>query len=277
LEDQFVSNLVIATVTLVVLAYIVPVEGFRSPNGIIKLLKEMKEGFQGTPEDKDEEKEDYEDYKEEDKEDYEDYKEEEEYEDYDEDYEDYDEENYENYDEEDDKKEGFRNVMPHRGEHLSKKRAGNMRQALRRQNKKPLKRRHPKFIGQNTRREVAQNIARHNSNTRHNNRPQRVEAYEDVKKSKDEVPAPASKSELPMPFTLGEIPSQVKNGPHIDAGSTLIKAIQGLNPKQINAMTNDTKQLIETQKSLMGMLGTMKPMLNDGKQLMDTFQQMFGQ
>jgi len=105
-----------------------------------------------------------------------------------------------------------------------------------------------------------------------------IEGYEDVKKEKDETHAPAStKDELPMPFKLGEIPSQVKNGPHIDAGSTLMKAIKSLNPDQINAMTKDTQQLIETQKSLMGMLGTMKPMLNDGKQLMDTFQQMFPQ
>ena len=37
------------------------------------------------------------------------------------------------------------------------------------------------------------------------------------------------------------------------------------------------KQLIDTQKSLMGMLGTMKPMMKDGKELMETFQQMFGQ
>lgn len=105
-----------------------------------------------------------------------------------------------------------------------------------------------------------------------------VEGYEDVKVEKNEQPAPAMKSKdtMAMPFTLGEIPAQVKNGPHIDAGSTLIQAIKGLNPDQINAMTKDTQQLIETQKSLMGMLGTMKPMLNDGKQLMDTFQQMFG-
>ena len=117
-----------------------------------------------------------------------------------------------------------------------------------------------------------------------------VEGFEDAKKDepapaskedeKNEKPAPVkqiSKDALPQPFTLGEIPAQVKNGPHIDAGSTLIKAIQSLNPDQINAMTKDTQQLIETQKSLMGMLGTMKPMLNDGKQLRDTFQQMFGQ
>jgi hypothetical protein len=106
-----------------------------------------------------------------------------------------------------------------------------------------------------------------------------VEGFEDKKKSKEESkPAPTvKKNEMPMPFKLGEIPDQVKNGPHIDAGSTLIKAIQGLNPDQINAMTKDTKQLIETQKSLMNMLGTMKPMMNDGKELMNTFQQMFGQ
>jgi hypothetical protein len=106
-----------------------------------------------------------------------------------------------------------------------------------------------------------------------------IEGYEDVKKEKDEKPAPAlsEKEEMPTPFKLGEIPSQVKNGPHIDAASTLVKAINSLNPDQIKAMSKDTQQLIETQKSLMGMLGSMKPMLNDGKELMDTFQEMFGQ
>lgn len=106
-----------------------------------------------------------------------------------------------------------------------------------------------------------------------------VEGFEDEKKAeKKGKPAPVmKKQEMAMPFKLGEIPSQVKNGPHIDAGSTLVKAIQNLNPEQINAMTKDTKQLIETQKSLMGMLGTMKPMMNDGKELMETFQQMFGE
>jgi len=107
-----------------------------------------------------------------------------------------------------------------------------------------------------------------------------VEGFEDEKKEpkvSESKPAPVeNKKELPSPFKLGEIPAQVKNGPHIDAGSTLMKAIQGLDPNQINAMTKDTQQLIETQKSLMGMLGSMKPMMQDGKELMDTFQQMFG-
>jgi len=118
-----------------------------------------------------------------------------------------------------------------------------------------------------------------------------VEGYEDVKKEKDETPAPADEdekgkpadkdagasAESVMPFKLGEIPSQKKDGPHIDAASTLVKAMSSLNPDQINAMTKDTKHLIETQKSLMSMLGSMKPMLNDGKELMSTFNEMFGQ
>ena len=41
-------------------------------------------------------------------------------------------------------------------------------------------------------------------------------------------------------------------------------------------MTEDTRQLIDTQKNLMGMLGQMKPVLADGKQLLDTFSKMFG-
>ena len=122
--------------------------------------------------------------------------------------------------------------------------------------------------------EIAQGLRKIKSEYTNSNM---IEGYEDVKKEKDEKPAPAlGKEEMPMPFKLGEIPSQVKNGPHIDAASTLVKAINSLNPDQIKAMSKDTQQLIETQKSLMGMLGSMKPMLNDGKELMDTFQQMFG-
>lgn len=134
-------------------------------------------------------------------------------------------------------------------------------------------------------------------------KPPIIEGYEDVKKEKDEVPAPADEKEekeekngfkdkndtkesplfqskesekLAKPFTLGEIPGQVKKGPHLDVSSTLMKAINSLDPEQVKAMSVDTKQLIETQKTLMGMLGNMKPMLQDGKELMNTFNDMFG-
>lgn len=77
-------------------------------------------------------------------------------------------------------------------------------------------------------------------------------------------------------FKLGVIPEDKKGGYHIDQGTTIINALNSLKPDQIKAMTDDTKKLIETQKNLMGMLGTMKPMLQDGRQMMQNFQEMFG-
>lgn len=76
-------------------------------------------------------------------------------------------------------------------------------------------------------------------------------------------------------FKLGQIPAEAKGGFHIDAGTTVMNAINSLKPDQIKAMTSDTKQLIDTQKSLMSMLQTFQPMVQEGKQMMDTFQTMF--
>ena len=77
-------------------------------------------------------------------------------------------------------------------------------------------------------------------------------------------------------FKLGKMPSEHSEGPMLDAGSTLLKAMGSFKPEQINAMSNDTKQLLETQKSLMGMLTQMRPVLADGKELLNTFSGMFG-
>lgn len=77
-------------------------------------------------------------------------------------------------------------------------------------------------------------------------------------------------------FQLGTIPTDAVGGAHIDIGTTLTNALNSLKPDQVKAMTEDTRKLLETQKSLMSMLGSMKPMLQDGKQLMETFNQMFG-
>jgi hypothetical protein len=76
-------------------------------------------------------------------------------------------------------------------------------------------------------------------------------------------------------FKLGQIPTDTKGGFHIDAGTTVVNALQALKPDQIKSMTTDTKQLIETQKSLMSMLQTFQPMMMEGKAMMDTFNQMF--
>lgn len=77
-------------------------------------------------------------------------------------------------------------------------------------------------------------------------------------------------------FKLGVIPDDAAGGFHIDQGTTVMNALNALNPDQIKSMTEDTRKLIETQKNLMSMLGTMKPMLQDGKQMMQNFQEMFG-
>jgi hypothetical protein len=111
--------------------------------------------------------------------------------------------------------------------------------------------------------------------------PKKDDAFEDKsdKKLTEKLPVVdqpaesfADKSGL---FKLGQIPAEAKGGFHIDAGTTVMNAINSLKPDQIKAMTSDTKQLIDTQKSLMSMLQTFQPMVQEGKQMMDTFQTMF--
>ena len=81
----------------------------------------------------------------------------------------------------------------------------------------------------------------------------------------------------PGQFKLGELPEESeKGGFHIDQGTTVLNALNALKPDQVKQMSQDTQRLIDTQKSLMSLLGTMKPMLSDGREMLDTFQQMFG-
>jgi hypothetical protein len=77
-------------------------------------------------------------------------------------------------------------------------------------------------------------------------------------------------------FKVGKMPSENMDGPMLDSGSTLLKAMESFKPDQINAMTTDTKKLLETQKGLMQMLNQMRPVLADGKELLQTFSGMFG-
>ena len=77
-------------------------------------------------------------------------------------------------------------------------------------------------------------------------------------------------------FKLGKMPSEHSEGPKLDAGKTLMKAMSSFDPSTISAMTTDTKKLLETQKGLMQMLTQMRPVLADGKELLQTFSGMFG-
>ena len=62
---------------------------------------------------------------------------------------------------------------------------------------------------------------------------------------------------------------------HLDAGQTLVAAMKSLDPSTVSEMTDGTKQLLETQKNLMGMLKTMTPVLAEGRELLNTFSGMF--
>jgi len=77
-------------------------------------------------------------------------------------------------------------------------------------------------------------------------------------------------------FKDGKLPSENKDGPMLDSGSTLLKAMETFQPEQIQAMTADSKKLLETQKGLMEMLTQMRPVLSEGKELLQTFSGMFG-
>jgi hypothetical protein len=77
-------------------------------------------------------------------------------------------------------------------------------------------------------------------------------------------------------FKLGEMPSEQKGGPFVDVASTMNKAVSSLNSDQMAAMTAESKSLMETQKNLMNMLSSMRPVLEDGRHLLDTFSGVFG-
>jgi len=62
---------------------------------------------------------------------------------------------------------------------------------------------------------------------------------------------------------------------YLDAGSTFIKAYKNLSPNAIEGMTNDTKELIETQKNLMETLKTLGPVVKEGHKVLKTFENYF--
>ena len=95
-------------------------------------------------------------------------------------------------------------------------------------------------------------------------------------KSDEEVEKEETKSATGTLFKTGQMPSENLGGPKLDAGKTIMKAMESFDSNTIGAMTDDTKKLLETQKSLMGMLTQMRPVLADGKELLQTFSGMFG-
>lgn len=95
-------------------------------------------------------------------------------------------------------------------------------------------------------------------------------------KSDEEVEKEETKSATGTLFKTGQMPSENIGGPKLDAGKTIMKAMESFDSNTVGAMTTDTKNLLATQKNLMEMLTQMRPVLSEGKELLQTFSGMFG-
>lgn len=69
---------------------------------------------------------------------------------------------------------------------------------------------------------------------------------------------------------------EAKESFQLDTKRTEEEILKGLDKKEVKGLTNDTKELIDTQKQLMELLNQMGPALKDGKQILSTFQNYFG-
>lgn len=65
---------------------------------------------------------------------------------------------------------------------------------------------------------------------------------------------------------------EVDELPEIDIGKTFRNAYANLNPKQIENMTKDTKELVKTQSNLISTLKNLEPVVTQGISLLDKFQ-----
>lgn len=64
--------------------------------------------------------------------------------------------------------------------------------------------------------------------------------------------------------------------PSIDVGATIKKSMNMLTPNQISSMTKDTRDLIETQKSLLQTVKDLAPVVTQGREMLETFKGYFG-
>ena len=61
-----------------------------------------------------------------------------------------------------------------------------------------------------------------------------------------------------------------------DSKESFLNNYKSMTPSQIKGLNKDTKQLIQTQKSLISTLNNMGPTLKEGKNVLDTFKNYFG-
>jgi hypothetical protein len=107
--------------------------------------------------------------------------------------------------------------------------------------------------------------------------PDHVKAVSSSMENKnDNIESDELKSATGTLFKKGQMPSEHADGPNLDAGKTIMKAMESFDSDTVSNMTGDTKKLLATQKQLMEMLTNMRPVLADGKELLQTFSGMFG-
>lgn len=68
-----------------------------------------------------------------------------------------------------------------------------------------------------------------------------------------------------------------KKNSYVDTFSTFMETYKSLNPHQIEKMSTDTRELIQTQKSLMDTVKSFAPVLREGREMMSTFKEYFGE
>ena len=56
-----------------------------------------------------------------------------------------------------------------------------------------------------------------------------------------------------------------------------METYKSLNPHQIEKMSTDTRELNQTQKSLMDTVKSFAPVLKEGREMMSTFKEYFGE
>jgi hypothetical protein len=112
---------------------------------------------------------------------------------------------------------------------------------------------------------AAEEAAEHNAANEEDQKEQvETKAKEGFSRTKPLLPDNATRREplvLGKPYTL---PSESDDKDyHLDAGTTFLNAYKALKPDQIAAMTSDTQELLNTQKSLVAMLDSFAPILKD--------------
>lgn len=112
---------------------------------------------------------------------------------------------------------------------------------------------------------AAEEAAEHNAANEEDQKEQvETKANEGFSRTKPLLPDNATRKE---PLVLGKpykLPSESDDKDyHLDAGTTFLNAYKALKPDQIAAMTADTQELLNTQKSLVAMLDSFAPILKD--------------